>query len=193
MPVYERFYDEKLERIATALESIAGTLLEIKEQHGPHFQGVPLPEIPGFTNLESALGDGSPSASAADEEASSKPVDAAALAREAEELLNAAATPRVKAEVEVGEGEKPAPALHKINLFKQPRLDINDLVDRCQDDPIIKEYLRKRDLPEQSVHATLILGAAISLVYKHLPTDLWGSEEAAKAVVQFVAQHSEEQ
>lgn len=195
MSVYEQAYVDQLERIATALESIAGSLIDMQSQE------VKLPKISGLDTLESLDIRGKPfdvPAHATEVQVRVEdgeiPDDAATLAREAEELLNAAATPTVsRTNVEVGEGEKRPSVVPKINLFHQDRFSIDELTTSWPDDPIIKEYLRKRDLPATSVYETNVLGAAIGIVYKHLPTEMWGTPEAAKQVATFVAYHSEEQ
>lgn len=169
------------ERIAVALESIAWDLMTIRKHFTEARHEVPGVDEAQEIKIEGVLADDEPT------------VDAAALAREAEELLNAASTPEVRTVVNISEGERAQPVLNKINLFHQDRHDIADLVECYPNDPIIKEYLRKRDSPDQFVTATNVLAAAIGLVYKNLPHDLWGGEAAASAIKQFVAQHSEDE
>lgn len=193
---------ELMSRMALALESIAGSLLSIAHKGLPQAenQGRPLDIIHGLDDLMSP-DQPAPAVIVKENEIDSftklnevvaDTLDAAGLAREAEALLNAAATPDVKGTVEIGEGETAKPVLNKINLFHQDRHDIADLVECYPNDPIIQEYIRKRDLPTQPVYATNVLAAAIGLVYKHLPADLYGTVSATAAINQFIQQHSED-
>lgn len=200
MPTDEPTY-ELLQRVTTALESIAASLFELVEQGKPHVHSdrSVLEPISGLDDLADSHPAPGQAAGLAYSAGEAGQVDAASLAREAEELLNAAATPSVAKAVEVGEGEKPEKPLLKINLFHQDRShDIMDLLEIRPDDEILKRFavaLREGHAPGSVVEIegeAKVWAAAIELVYTHLPHDLWGSEAAAKAVKQFVDQHSDE-
>lgn len=208
----EREFYELADRAVTAIESIAWSLTMIEKHLAPQVQKqeYPLDAIPGLDDLEPI----SPEARAMRErdddylrnlippQKPEQEVDAASLAREAEELLNAASTPEVRTGVDIGEGEKPTKQVVRINLFKQDRQhDIFDLAQSCTQDDVVEVWRRKvatRVKTGESLtwHSLTdeekTLAAAIELVYTHLPHEMWGGEEAAKAVKQFVTQHSED-
>lgn len=194
-------------RAVVALESIAWSLIKIEENLRPHVQTGeqhPLNKIPGlddlggkvdgFTSCGNVL-DHKLSVDSSDQE--STEVDAAALAREAEELLNAAATPEVKTSVEIGEGEKPTKPLNRINLFAQATKSLEELWIQKRDDEILKKAMEVSTAAATNSaelsYPERVLIAAVELVYTHLPLDMWGSEVAQEQIKLFMAQHSEEQ
>lgn len=190
-------------RKVAALESIAGSLVWITQylhrtqraEPDEH----PLAPIPGLDDLGGGKVDGfTPEGHVVDLKTTetsgdeSEEVDAASLAREAEALLNAAATPQIKGRVEIGEGEKPTRKF-RIDLFKQEKKPIDQLIPRKSDDPVLVRAYNLAHQAKELTHGERVFVAAVELVYSNLPEEMWGTADSAAQIKLFSDSHEEDQ
>lgn len=204
---------ELASRVVIALESIASSLIQIAAR--PVYFGMDRAQpgadqsYPSFGPIEGVddlmgTGPGTDSPYLSDYDKAhgkplEEPVDAAALAREAEDLLNEAATPDIRSSVHVGEEQaKIAKQMNKINLFKQDRdYSVMDLIEGYPDDAILKNFAvrlsegRAKGEVVKIEGEAAVLAAAIEIVYSHLSHDMWGSESAVREIKNLVDFHSE--